>query len=159
MTILGSFINQISANVKLVETSHSDPSIVQMKVDLELLIEKEEKRKFKKLKIRENMAQDNNVIGMWNHVYFIRCGDKNVGFLSLSESSFYENLVWLTHLYIVEDYRNKNVGSKAIKLAKEIVAYRGFDYFGVRFEGDKRKRFYSKSGFASEMSCVSIAEL
>jgi len=159
MTILSNFIHQLSANVKLIETSHSDPSIVQMKVDLELLMEKEEKKKFKKLKIRENMINEAADSSMWNHIYFIRCDTKDVGFLSLTESSFYENLVWLSHLYIIEDYRNKNVGSKAIKLANEIVAYRGFEYFGVRFEGDKRKKFYSKSGFASEMSCVSIAEL
>ena len=159
MVSLSSLINCNQANVKLEETRHDDPSIVQMKIDLEISMEKEELKKFKKLKIREKMVGENGGTGVWNHVYFVKYNDKTVGFLSLAESTFYENLAWLSYLFIVEEHRSRKIGSKALQLAKEIVSFKGFDYFGIRFEGDKRKRFYSKNGFKDELSCVNIAEL
>ena len=145
--------------VLIEETIHSNPEIIKMKVDLELSLEKDELKEFKHLRIRENMTKDHEFGGMWYKIYFIKQKDKVVGFLSLAESTFYENLAWLSELYIVPEYRQRKVGSTALSIARKIVIERGFDYFGVRFAGEKRKKFYSKNGFNSEMSCVNVMEV
>ena len=141
------------------ETTHNSPEIIRMKVELELSLEKDELKEFKHLRIRENMTKDHELGGMWYKIYFIKQKDKVVGFLSLAESTFYENLAWLSELYIVPEYRQRKVGSTALSIARKIVIERGFDYFGVRFAGEKRKKFYSKNGFNSEMSCVNVMEV
>lgn len=141
------------------ETVHSNPEIIKMKVDLELSVEKEELKEFKHLRIRENMVKDHELGGMWYKIYFIKYKGKIAGFLSLAESTFYENMAWLSELYVVPEYRHKKIGSSALSIAKKIVVERGFDYFGVRFTGEKRKKFYSRNGFNSEMSCVNVMEV
>lgn len=145
--------------VTIEETTHDNPKIIQMKIDLEISMEKEELKKFKGLRIRERMLKEYDDGAMWHKVFFIMYKGKSVGFLSLSESAFYENLVWLSDLYIETDFRSKKIGSNALSIAKRVVCERGVDYFGVRFMGEKRKKFYHKNGFNSEMSCVNVMEI
>ena len=87
-----------------------------------------------------------------NIIYSLILDGVGVGFIEFSVKSYYiTNMAHLLNLFILKEYRNKGLGSKAILFFKEYVKnIEGVDYITVDCNVDNKK-FYEKNGFNTEV--------
>lgn len=87
-----------------------------------------------------------------NIIYSLILDGVSVGFIEFSVKSYYiTNMAHLLNLFILKEYRNKGLGSKAILFFKEYVKnIEGVDYITVDCNVDNKK-FYEKNGFNTEV--------
>ncbi len=82
-----------------------------------------------------------------NHnFYFINCDDIAVGFVHLGSRGGQPD--WLEEIFVLPEYQNRGIGSKAIKLAeKEVKTYSPSLYIEAAAKNEKAIRLYRKLGY------------
>ena len=88
------------------------------------------------------------------HFFFIKDGERNIGYLKLNMGPSQTELkdktaIEIERIYVIQEYQGKKVGQqlyeKAIQVAKEKKAQ--YVWLGVWEENHKAIQFYNKNGF------------
>jgi ribosomal protein S18 acetylase RimI-like enzyme len=99
-------------------------------------------------KLCEELSNENS------HFFFIKDGEKNIGYLKLNMGPSQtelkdETALEIERIYVIQEYQGKKVGQqlyeKAIQVAKEKKAQ--YVWLGVWEENHKAIQFYNKNGF------------
>ena len=78
--------------------------------------------------------------------YFIRKDGENVGFVHLGSRG--GEIDWLEDLFVLPEYQNQGIGSKAIQLTEEIVKkYSASLYIEAAAKNEKAIRLYQRAGY------------
>mgnify|MGYP000193269944 CR=1 FL=1 len=89
-----------------------------------------------------------------SHFFFIKDGERNIGYLKLNMGPSQtelkdETALEIERIYVIQEYQGKKVGQqlyeKAIQVAKEKKAQ--YVWLGVWEENHKAIQFYNKNGF------------
>lgn len=89
-----------------------------------------------------------------SHFFFIKDGERNIGYLKLNMGPSQtelkdERALEIERIYVIQEYQGKKVGQqlyeKAIQVAKEKKAQ--YVWLGVWEENHKAIQFYNKNGF------------
>ncbi len=89
-----------------------------------------------------------------SHFFFIKDGERNIGYLKLNMGPSQtelkdETALEIERIYVIQEYQGKKVGQqlyeKAIQVAKEKKAQ--YVWLGVWEENQKAIQFYQKNGF------------
>jgi ribosomal protein S18 acetylase RimI-like enzyme len=89
-----------------------------------------------------------------SHFFFIKDGERNIGYLKLNMGPSQtelkdETALEIERIYVIQEYQGKKVGQqlyeKAIQVAKEKKAQ--YVWLGVWEENPKAIQFYTKNGF------------
>lgn len=141
----------------------SNPDYIKFSKELQKEFDAEEKKQFPKIKFNHSanmtIIDDAVVSDKLDELYIVNYNNIAVGYVNIQQSSYYNNIAWLSDLYITHQHRGRGFGTEIITHMKQIVIEKGFDYFGVRFSGSKRKKFYERNGFSTNMSSVNVMEL
>ena len=99
-------------------------------------------------KLSEELNNENS------HFFFIKDGERNIGYLKLNMGPSQtelkdETALEIERIYVIQEYQGKKVGQqlyeKAIQVAKEKKAQ--YVWLGVWEENHKAIQFYNKNGF------------
>ncbi len=99
-------------------------------------------------KLSEELNNENS------HFFFIKDGERNIGYLKLNMGPSQtemkdETALEIERIYVIQEYQGKKVGQqlyeKAIQVAKEKKAQ--YIWLGVWEENHKAIQFYNKNGF------------
>ena len=99
-------------------------------------------------KLSEELNNENS------HFFFIKDGERNIGYLKLNMGPSQtelkdERALEIERIYVIQEYQGKKVGQqlydKAIQVAKEKKAQ--YVWLGVWEENHKAIEFYNKNGF------------
>ncbi len=99
-------------------------------------------------KLSEELNNENS------HFFFIKDGERNIGYLKLNMGPSQtelkdETALEIERIYVIQEYQGKKVGQqlyeKAIQVAKEKKAQ--YVWLGVWEENHKAIQFYKKNGF------------
>ena len=99
-------------------------------------------------KLSEELNNENS------HFFFIKDGERNIGYLKLNMGPSQtelkdETALEIERIYVIQEYQGKKVGQqlydKAIQVAKEKKAQ--YVWLGVWEENHKAIEFYNKNGF------------
>jgi ribosomal protein S18 acetylase RimI-like enzyme len=99
-------------------------------------------------KLSEELNNENS------HFFFIKDGERNIGYLKLNMGPSQTELkdktaIEIERIYVIQEYQGKKVGQqlyeKAIQVAKEKKAQ--YVWLGVWEENHKAIQFYNKNGF------------
>ena len=99
-------------------------------------------------KLSEELNNENS------HFFFIKDGERNIGYLKLNMGPSQTELkdktaIEIERIYVIQEYQGKKVGQqlyeKAIQVAKEKKAQ--YVWLGVLEENHKAIQFYNKNGF------------
>ena len=79
-------------------------------------------------------------------LYLIKCEEEFVGFVHLGSRG--GEIDWLEDLYVMSEYQNKGIGTRAVRLAEEIVKeYSESLYIEAAARNEKAIRLYVKLGY------------
>lgn len=92
----------------------------------------------------EETEEDFKIYTGENHsFYFIKCDNSVVGFVHLGSRG--GKIDWLEEIFVMPEYQNRGIGSKAIKLVEEIVkSYSPSLYIEAASKNEKAIRLYRK---------------
>lgn len=155
--MFNTIINNITNKLTFIKVDSKNKDLIKFDKALDDLMAKEEKKTMPKLTIakynKDGIAEDNG------ENYLIIFNNISIGYFVLRHSNFYLNMLWLTSLYIDPKYQNRGFGSQTITYIKQNLIDKKYKYFSVNFQGDKRRNFYVRNGFTSELSAVNTMEL
>ena len=94
------------------------------------------------------MLQKNEVICNYTPFHFVAKEDNQI--IGVITGNAYYKEVHISDLIILEQYRNKNIGSKLMKTVEEYYKNKGFDNINVTTYQFQAPEFYKKCGFKLE---------
>lgn len=93
----------------------------------------------------EKYANENDVSCNYNPYTFVaKDGDKVIGLIT--GHAFY-NEVKIENFIVLEEYRDKHIGSQLIEIVEEHHCNKGYTYMDVNTHGFQAPDFYKKHGF------------